>query len=96
VGTLRRNTISKIFALWIIGLILMPFTAPFKTYDLAGVRTPASRDGLPKDKTAPDEKLTDQSDASLIPPSLDEIVIRPHTRHSQNQSRQPQTRILRL
>jgi hypothetical protein len=94
--SLRRRAISKIFALWIVALILTPFTAPFKTFDLSGARTAGSHDGLPKDKTAPDEKLTDQSDASLIPPSLNVIVVRPRTRHDQKAERQPQSTILRL
>ena len=92
----RRHTISKICALWIVALILTPFTAPFKTYDLADARTDGTHDGLPKDKTAPDEKLTGPSDASLIPPSLNILIIKPLTRHDQNDARQPQSTILRV
>ena len=93
---MRQYTISKIFALWIVGLILTPFTAPFKTYDVAGIQTDGAHDGLPKDKTAPDEKLTGLSDATLIPPSLNVVVVKPFTHHSQNEERQPQSTVLRL
>ena len=32
---MRRHTFAKISAVWVIALILSPFTAPFATYDLS-------------------------------------------------------------
>jgi hypothetical protein len=48
-------------ALWLLTLVLTPFTAPFRTFDLSNAPSPQHFDTLPKDKVD-DEKV------SLAPP----------------------------
>ena len=93
---LRRHTISKICALWLITLILTPFTAPFKSFDLANATSDRSHDGLPKDKTDSDQKVADPSDWFLFPPALNTIFVKPFARLSRIEVHQLQSTILRL
>ena len=94
--SVRRDAFSKICALWVVSLILIPFTAPFKTYELASSRTDhGSHDGLPKDKIATDEKAVSQSDHSRVPPTLD-IVDNPFTRPHSIEAPRLQPTVLRL
>ena len=53
----RRHPISRVCAIWSIALILIPFTAPFKTIDLGSPTGGHSPNGLPKDKTDSDNKI---------------------------------------
>ena len=93
----RRHAFSKICTLWIVSLILLPFTAPCKTYELASSRTDhGSHDGLPKDKIATDEKAVSQSDHSRVPPALDIIVDNPFTRPHPIEAPRLQPTVLRL
>jgi hypothetical protein len=55
---------------WLLGLILVPFTAPFKTFDLAGSTRGHSLDGLPKDKLCSDDKAAGPPPGSLFRPGL--------------------------
>jgi hypothetical protein len=82
---LRRRTISKISALCLVALGLLPFTAPFKTFDFASSRSDGSHDSLPKDKVDPDEQLASPPDESLIPPHLTIVGVAPFTRPSQHE-----------
>ena len=54
---IRRHIFAKLSALFLLALILSPFTAPFATYDLS----PVHHDILIKDKTETDPVL-------LVPP----------------------------
>ncbi len=78
-SSLRERAVSKISALTIVTLVLLPFTAPFKTYDLAGARNDSSQDGLPKDQIDSDDKVVGPSDESFVPPVLNVVVAEPHT-----------------
>ena len=88
--------VSKVCALSIITLVLIPFTAPFKTYELSGSRSDHAHDGLPKDKIDSDEKLVDLSGDSLTAPALNIFPVEPPTRPKQIGERQLQTTILRI
>jgi len=93
---LRPHTISKICALWLVALILLPFTAPFKTYELGNAATDRSHDGLPKDTTDSDEKLTAPSSWLLFSPVLNGLIVKHFTRLSQIEEHHLQYTILRL
>jgi len=93
--SVRRHAISRICSLWLIALILIPFTAPFRTFDLAG-STSHSYDGLPKDKVDSDDKLAALGDTTLPLPSRDVIVATPFVRVSQLQGDPLQVTVLRL
>ena len=85
-------------ALWIVALVLIPFTAPFKTYELAGSPQDAasSHDGLPKDKVASDEKLAGLSHVSEFPPPLCVVVVSLVARQTDTGHHQLRSTILRL
>jgi hypothetical protein len=93
---LRRHLISRVCALSIITLILLPFTAPFKTYGLAGSSSRHAHDGLPKHKIDADQKLAGLSKAPLVVPAPDIVGLEPFSRHHQIQERQLRATILRI
>jgi hypothetical protein len=93
---LRRHLISKVCALSIITLVLVPFTAPFKTYALVGSSNGHAHDGLPKYKIASDEKLVGVSNESLVEPAPNIVGIEPSTHLNQIEERQLQATILRI
>jgi hypothetical protein len=93
---LRRHVISKLCALSIIALVLTPFTAPFKTYDLADSRSDHAHDALPKDKIGADEKLAGVSEESVAAPVLNIVSVEPSPRPSQIRERQLHATILRI
>jgi hypothetical protein len=68
--SMRQLTISRICALWLVALILVPFTAPFKTYDLGHSSSDGSLDWLPKDKSDSGEKLAPPDPWLVIPAPL--------------------------
>src|ERR1700759_2245679 len=81
--------IQKIAALTLLALILLPFTAPFKTYALSASRSQHSDDQLVKDKLGDDKKLvapTERSHVSVAlnirisPPTLQAQIERPPVR----------------
>jgi hypothetical protein len=94
--SLPRLTISRICALWLITLILLPFTAPFKSYDLANSTSDRSHDGLPKDKTDSEQKVAGPSDWFLFPPARNTIVVKHFARLSLIEEHPLQSTILRL
>jgi hypothetical protein len=94
--SLRRHTISTVSALWLVALILLPFTAPFKTYDLFGSDTGHSHVGLVKDKIGSDEKVVDPADESPVPPFLNAIVIESFSSTNQIEEHPLQHAILRI
>jgi hypothetical protein len=93
---LRRHLFSKVCALSIITLVLVPFTAPFKTYALAGPSNGHAHDGLPKHKIAPDEKLAGVSSESLVAPAANIVAVEPFTHRNQIEERQLHATILRI
>jgi hypothetical protein len=94
--SLRRHLISRVCALSIIALVLTPFTAPFKTYGLAGPSSGQSHDGLPKAKAVSDEKLVGVASTPLAAPSLNVVGIEPSTDRNQIEERPLHATILRL
>jgi hypothetical protein len=62
---LRRHLVSRLAAVSLLTLILLPFTAPFATYQPASSST-HSLDGIPKEKTGSDDKLIVPSQALLF------------------------------
>jgi hypothetical protein len=52
------RTVSKVFAIWLVLLILLPFTAPWPTCELGDLKgNQASHEGLAKTKLSPDDTL---------------------------------------
>ena len=76
---LRRHAVAKIFAFAFIALILVPFTAPFPTYQLDSAHG-HPYDALPKEfknKLGSDEGLILPSDCSLSLPALSSVFVGP-------------------
>jgi hypothetical protein len=94
--SLRRHLISRVCALLIITLVLIPFTAPFKTYGLTGPPSGHAHDGLPKHKIDAGEKLVGVANESLVAPASNVVVLEPSTRRNQIEERQLQVTILRI
>lgn len=64
-------TLSRLFATWLVVLIVLPFTAPWGTCDLSeSGRSHSSDDGLAKACASADETLTPPLCISQLPPSL--------------------------
>ncbi len=93
---LRRHAISKIFAWSLVTLSLLPFSAPFKTIDLAGSQSSHSHDSLPKDKLDSDEHVLSTADESFAPPHLMFVAVAPFVRSSQLEERPFSPLVLRL
>jgi len=83
---MRRIVAGKIAASVLLALILLPFTAPFKTYALTTPRSQNSDDQLVKDKLGYDETLLEPSQRCHVPVALDVLVTPPTLR---NQVEQP-------
>lgn len=89
-GTVRtfkcfhRHVVSRFFALFLLALILIPFTAPFATIELSQASRGHQHDGLPKDKTDSEEKLVVPLDYFILPlaPSIAGVrsVVPAHSR----------------
>lgn len=94
--SLGRHAISRVCALWLVGLILVPFTAPFKTYDLFGSDTGHSHNGLVKDKIGSDEKVVGRAGESPARPFLNAIVIESFKSTNQIEEHPLQHAILRI
>lgn len=52
---MRSHALSKAFAVFFITVILLPFTAPFPTFDLTGAMSTHALDCSDKIKTAADD-----------------------------------------
>ena len=61
------HPIAKLSALWLFLLILIPFTAPFRTIDLSGSPLSHQSDGIPKDKSDADGAILAAPAASYTP-----------------------------
>ena len=89
---------AKLCAISFITLILLPFTAPFPTYQLDRGRS-HPYDALPKEfknKIESDESLILPTDWQLLLTALPEISISPFVRSNQSANRALQRTILRL
>jgi hypothetical protein len=74
---LRRHTVARFFALAFIALILLPFTAPFPTYELDSAHG-HPYDALPKEfksKLGSAETLILPSDCRLSKPLLSDVFV---------------------
>jgi hypothetical protein len=87
--------VAKIAAVTLIALILLPFTAPFKTYALSTRRSQHSDDQLVKDKLGYDEKLVEPSEQLHAPVTVTVLVT---ARVLRDHVKQPQahTTVLRI
>jgi hypothetical protein len=95
-SSLRRYTISKLWALCLVLLIVSPFSAPFKTVDLASSHGDSSPGNLPKDKVNSDEDFVGPPDATLVLPALTIVVVAPFLRPSQLEEQPLSSTVLRL
>jgi hypothetical protein len=73
----RRHAISRICAVWLMTLIILPFTAPFASYDLAHPGNHSSHDGLVKEKTASDKEVVAPPRLIVGPPALTVLAMAP-------------------
>ena len=95
---LRRHAIARFSALAFITLILLPFTAPFPTYQLDPVHG-HPYDALPKEY----KNKLDSDDGLILPslgdagiPALSQIVVRPFRSSNPIVDPPPQYTVLRL
>jgi hypothetical protein len=95
-GGVRRHPISRVCAILSIALILIPFTAPFKTFDLGSPTSGHSQDGLPKDKTDSDNKVGEPVHVFLVTRALSATSSLPFVRPEQVQEHPLQRAVLRL
>jgi hypothetical protein len=99
---LRRHAISKACAFTFLTLILLPFTAPFPSYDLWDSVHAHPHHALPndikdiKDRLGDDDKLAELAPWSLVAPILDIIRLRDDRRASQLAPQPPSHIVLRL
>ena len=73
--TLRDCAIAKISAVCVIILSVLPFSAPFKTFDFATHHSHGPDGSLPKDKVDSDDESVGVSDESPIPATLKAVVV---------------------
>jgi hypothetical protein len=95
---LRRHAIARLSALAFITLILLPFTAPFPTYQLDPAHGHPC-DALPKEY----KNKLDSDDGLILPsvgdggiPALSQIIIRPIRSSNPIVDPPPQHTVLRL
>jgi hypothetical protein len=66
---LRLPALSRVFAAWLVVLIVLPFTAPWGVCDWSDFRhSSSSSDGLAKTPVSPDETLVPPSHYAPLPP----------------------------
>jgi hypothetical protein len=95
---LRRHAASRIFALAFIALILVPFTAPFPTYQFDAAHG-RPYDALPKefkDKLGSDDGLVLPSECQVTVPALTAHFILPTLRSDQISNQQLRHTVLRV
>ena len=74
---LRKHAIARVCAMWFIALILLPFTAPFPTYQLDGANS-HPYDALPKEfknKIDADDGLIVPADVRLAVPAFASLAL---------------------
>jgi hypothetical protein len=63
----RRSLLSRVFAVWFVVLIVLPFTAPFRAWDnRAPVSKANSDDCKPSDKLSKDATIAVCSPSTLV------------------------------
>jgi len=94
---LRLPALSRIFATWLVVLIVLPFTAPWGVCDLSDFRhaTPSS-DGLAKPPVSPDETLVPPSHYSPIAPAFTLVVCESMLRVDRTSSTPGRYAVLRI
>ena len=73
--SLRHRAITKISAGCLIALSVLPFSAPFKTFDFATHDNRCPDGSLPKDKADAGDESVGVADESPIPPPLKAVVV---------------------
>jgi hypothetical protein len=72
---LRRRLISKLFAGWLVVLIVLPFTAPFRAWDTGTpISKPLSHDLKASDKLSKDAAIAVNTSPVLL--SIVSVVMR--------------------
>jgi hypothetical protein len=66
----RRHATARISALWLIALILLPWTAPFRTFDLSHSSGHQRFETVPKDKADGDATLLVKPATAGLPVSI--------------------------
>ena len=94
--SLRYRAIAKISAACLIVLSVLPFSAPFKTFDFVTHHSDSPAGSLPKDKVDSDDESVGVADESLIPPTLKFVVAAPLTCSSQLDCHPLPSTVLRL
>src|SRR5262245_30917666 len=95
----RCDAIPKACALTLIALILLPFTAPFPTYDLRDWLRGQSHDALPqdlKDRIEADDESALPTNSLLVSPVLSIIALRDDMRPSRPEAQPQPYAVLRL
>ena len=96
ISSLSSRAISKISALCLVALCLLPFSAPFKVFDLGSSHGERSTTSVAKDKVDSDDEWVSAPDESLVPPHLMFVVVAPFTRPSQLEQHSLSSMALRL
>ena len=73
--SLRYCAIAKIAAGCLIVLSVLPFSAPFKTFDFAAHDSHCPHGSLPKDKADSGDESVGVTHESLVPPPLKAVVV---------------------
>jgi hypothetical protein len=98
-GRLRHHALTKICAVWFIVLILLPFTAPFPTYQLDHPSNGLPYDAIPKEvknKIGSDDEFALPSSWSTVPATLNVVFARHVPAFDQINSHPRQHTVLRL
>lgn len=98
-GRLRRHALSKICAVWFVTLILLPFTAPFPTYQLDHSSNGLPFEAIPKevkDKIGSDDGLALPSGWSVVPVTVNVVFARPFLDFKHTTSHPARHTVLRL
>jgi hypothetical protein len=98
-GRLRHHALSKVCAAWFITLILLPFTAPFPTYQLDRSSNGFPFDAIPKevkDKIGSDDELALFSRCFVVPVTVSVGLARSVHVFNQTNSYPPRHTVLRL
>ena len=72
------RTISRLLAIWLVVLIVVPFTAPWGVCDLADLtgHQPSHSDGLAKPNVSPDETIVALTNCTFVGPVLQIVADR--------------------
>jgi len=72
------RTISRLLAIWLVVLIVLPFTAPWGVCDLGDLtrHQPPHSDGLAKTNASPDETIVALPDCPVVGPVLEIVAVK--------------------